>query len=105
MRMVTSRYLGRQIALVVDERVWATPIISGDLPGAEWLVGVRASSDGLKELVAWINGRTGAQGRAGADEAPPRHSYRLSNGYVPDSQTAVRIAEAVLIAVYGHDRV
>lgn len=29
------------------------------------------------------------------------HSYKPPNGFVPDSVTAVRIAEAVLVPVYG----
>ena len=34
-----------------------------------------------------------------------QHSYRPPNGFVPDSVTAVRVAEAVLTPVYGPDQV
>jgi hypothetical protein len=33
------------------------------------------------------------------------HAYTPSNGYVPDEATAVRIAEAVLIPVYGEKQI
>src|SRR5882762_5471106 len=32
-------------------------------------------------------------------------SYRPSGGYVPDQRTAIRVAEAILIPVYGEDTV
>ena len=35
----------------------------------------------------------------------PKHSYRPKNGFVPDKQTAIRIAEAVWIPIYGRARV
>ena len=31
--------------------------------------------------------------------------YKARNGYVPDSKTAVKIAEAVLIPVYGENQI
>ena len=34
-----------------------------------------------------------------------QHSYTPPNGFVPDSATAIRIAEAVLIPVYGDKEV
>lgn len=33
------------------------------------------------------------------------HGYRPANGYVSDAATAVRVAEAVLIPVYGEQRI
>jgi hypothetical protein len=33
------------------------------------------------------------------------HGYRPASGYVPDSKTAVKIAEAVLIPVYGEKQI
>jgi hypothetical protein len=33
------------------------------------------------------------------------HGYKPADGFVPDSQTAVRIAEAVLIPVYGEKQI
>lgn len=35
------------------------------------------------------------------DEEVVKHSYMPSNGYVPDEATAVAIAEAILIPIYG----
>ncbi len=32
---------------------------------------------------------------------PAKHSYKSENGYVPDEMTALKIAEAVLIPIYG----
>ena len=31
----------------------------------------------------------------------PKHSYTPANGFVPDSATAIRIAEAVLVPIYS----
>ena len=36
-----------------------------------------------------------------AAQQPDPHSYKPSNGFVPDSATAVRIAVAVWIPIYG----
>jgi len=33
------------------------------------------------------------------------HGYKPTDGFVPDSQTAVKIAEAVLIPVYGEKQI
>ena len=33
------------------------------------------------------------------------HGYRPANGYVPDAATAVRLAEALLIPVYGEQKI
>ena len=33
------------------------------------------------------------------------HGYRPTGGFVPDSQTAVKVAEAVLIPVYGEKQI
>lgn len=33
--------------------------------------------------------------------AQQRHSYKPETGYVPDAETAIKIAEAVLIPIYG----
>ncbi len=38
---------------------------------------------------------------AGKAQEPPRRSYVSPNGFVPDSATAVRIAVAVWIPIYG----
>lgn len=38
-----------------------------------------------------------------AQEAP--HTYAPEIGYVPDAETAVKIAEAVLIPIYGQDNI
>jgi hypothetical protein len=35
------------------------------------------------------------------DGQEPLHSYKPPKGFVPDSLTAVRVAEAVLVPVYG----
>ncbi len=53
----------------------------------------RASSQTLKEIQgmnAWTK-----QGR----------SYIPPNGFVPDTKTALRVAEAILIAVYGEEEI
>lgn len=31
----------------------------------------------------------------------PKHSYIPKNGYVPDKQTAIKIAEAIWLPIYG----
>ena len=36
---------------------------------------------------------------------PPKHSIKPSQGYVPDEATAVKIAEAVLIPVFGKEKI
>jgi len=41
----------------------------------------------------------GAHARAGSQES--LHSYVPPEGYVPDAATATRIAEAVLVPIYG----
>ena len=41
---------------------------------------------------------------AGA-QATPKHSYVPHDGFVPDSSTAVRIAEAVWIPIYGESQI
>ncbi len=33
------------------------------------------------------------------------HNYKPPDGYVPDQATAVRVAEAILIPIYGSDNV
>ena len=35
----------------------------------------------------------------------PKNGYTPSNGYVPDAATAVKVAEAVLIPVYGEQKI
>jgi hypothetical protein len=37
--------------------------------------------------------------------ASQQHSYRPKNGFVPDEKTAIRIAEAVLTAIYGEKQI
>lgn len=37
--------------------------------------------------------------------ASQQHSYRPENGFVPDEKTAIRIAEAVLTAIYGEKQI
>ena len=37
--------------------------------------------------------------------AASQHSYQPKNGFVPNEKTAIRIAEAVLIAVYGEKQI
>lgn len=34
-----------------------------------------------------------------------KHSYKPKDGYVPDQQTAIKIAEAVLIPIYGEEAI
>jgi hypothetical protein len=36
-----------------------------------------------------------------ASESPGPHSYASAEGYVPDAETAVKIAEAVWLPIYG----
>jgi len=36
---------------------------------------------------------------------PEKHSYQPENGYVPDETTAVKVAEAVLIPIYGKEQI
>jgi hypothetical protein len=38
---------------------------------------------------------------AQAVQSEPKHSYTPVNGFVPDSATAVKIAEAVLVPIYS----
>jgi hypothetical protein len=38
---------------------------------------------------------------AATEPASAEHSYVPENGFVPDERTAIRIAEAVLIPIYG----
>ena len=37
--------------------------------------------------------------------AASQHSYQPKNGFVPDEKTAIRIAEAVLTAIYGEKQI
>ncbi len=37
--------------------------------------------------------------------ASQEHSYKPRNGFVPDERTAIRIAEAVLSAIYGEKQI
>jgi len=37
--------------------------------------------------------------------ASQQHSYKPKNGFVPDEKTAIRIAEAVLTAIYGEKQI
>lgn len=41
-----------------------------------------------------------AKGRS--DSVDGQHTFVPTDGYIPDSQTAVRVAEAVLVAIYGN---
>jgi hypothetical protein len=41
----------------------------------------------------------------GGGSADERHSYKPSNGMVPDRATAIRIAAAVLAAIYGEQKI
>lgn len=54
---IRSKFKGRKIAVVVDGRVWAEPIIVGDEPGDEWFVAPHVPLAEQKELAAWINRR------------------------------------------------
>jgi len=36
---------------------------------------------------------------------PEKYSYKPKDGYVPDAATAIKIAEAVLIPIYGEKRI
>ena len=49
----------------------------------------------------------GVLGLAGpsAAQTPAPHSYVPPKGFVPDSATAVRIAEAVWIPIYGAEQI
>jgi hypothetical protein len=42
---------------------------------------------------------------AGTAQEPPRRSYVPPKGFVPDSATAVRIAVAVWIPIYGEQQI
>jgi NTF2 fold immunity protein len=42
---------------------------------------------------------------AGHSQSQPETSFKPKNGFVPDAATAVRIAEAVLIPVYGEKKI
>lgn len=39
------------------------------------------------------------------DQAQPKHSFIPKEGFVPDKETAVRIAEAVWIPIYGERKI
>ena len=47
----------------------------------------------------------GGPGTAAQQPSPPAHGYVPPSGFVPDSITAVRIAEAVWIPIYGEARI
>lgn len=45
------------------------------------------------------------QDQPGAQPPPPEHSCRPAAGFVPDEAAAVKIAEAVLVPIYGQDTI
>ena len=40
-----------------------------------------------------------------ADESEPKHNYKPEGGYVPDEKTAVAIALAVWVPIYGEKQI
>ena len=40
-----------------------------------------------------------------SSQQPSRSSYKLKNGYVPDEQTAISIAVAVWVPIYGKEQI
>lgn len=46
-------------------------------------------------------GGLAVEGNQEASAMPGQHSYRPEQGYVPDARTAIAIAEAVWLPIYG----
>ena len=40
-----------------------------------------------------------------ADESEPKHNYKPQAGYVPDEKTAIAIAVAVWVPIYGDEQI
>ena len=54
---------------------------------------------GLLVVAGWL---TGLSQTFGADKP---YSYQPKDGYVPDAKTALKIAEAVLVPIYGEKQI
>jgi hypothetical protein len=56
-------------------------------------------------LLAWVALPSAKPLNAQSDSMSTQHSYNPPQGFIPDSITAVRVAEAVLVPVYGAEQI